>query len=88
MKQYTWFIEPLDYTTNVLVFNEVGDGNFSDNVLCADGQKHNLYKCPRKTVYSLCKSKTMLNLKFNIFIREGNGKIRQNKLLYQKAAKK
>ena len=76
-RKYIWYIEPLDDSTNQTVSQELPIENFCHAIRCGDGKKHNLWRCEFSLASSMHKSKESLNLNFNIFGREGNGKIRR-----------
>lgn len=82
-RTYEYFLEPKDNHTNEVISKNVGSGNFLENVMCADGQKHNLWKCPSGLVFMLWRSRSNLKIRFKIFNREGNGKIRDCTILYK-----
>jgi len=77
-KQYTWFIEPLDAHTNHVISERVSaDDNFSES-LCNEGVTvEYLWRCPRKIINALERSRPQLNLRFNIYVQQGKGKVRQ-----------
>lgn len=82
-REYTWFIEPLDARTNLAIFNELPASNYSDKIICSDGKQHNLWECSRALICAFSRSKLTLELKFNIYVKEGrNGPIRQCNFLY------
>ena len=84
-RKYIWLIEPLDSHTNEVISREVPEENFSRGVICEDGIPHNLWGCDYRIVATLIRSKRDLGLKFRIFNRCGNGKIRECAFLFKKA---
>jgi hypothetical protein len=74
---YEWFLEPNDSHTNEVISRNVGAENIMEDVLCADNQRRNLWRCPSKKVFMLWRSRSDLRIKFRIFSRElPNGGIR------------
>ncbi len=77
-KIYAWFLEPLDKHTNDIISSELGEEDFQRHIACADGTRRDLWRCENHRLISKLKtSKSQFNLKFNIFVREGGGKIRR-----------
>lgn len=76
-RRFTWYLEPKDSHTNKVVSESPGisEENFHKEIMCADGNPHNLCECPVELMYSLVRSASQLNLKFRIWGKEGNGKI-------------
>lgn len=84
---YIWYIEPLNNEANEAVYecskNIELDATLEPTV-CEDGKKHNLWECSVQAVKSLCSSKQDLNLKFEIWGKQGfNGKIRKKTFLFK-----
>ncbi len=78
-KIYTWFVGPKDKDTNETISQELSEENFLRGITCADGKKHNLWRCSFEFISMLSKSKVSLNLNFDVFNKEGKyGKIRKS----------
>ncbi|MBI5765925.1 hypothetical protein HZA71_01715 [Candidatus Falkowbacteria bacterium] len=78
----TWFAEPLDKDTNVVIGQMIDPcdnlENYLEAVKGADGQNHNLWQLPNfQMVSSLKASAKGLRLRFKIWGRVGNGPIRE-----------
>ncbi|MDO8486138.1 MAG: hypothetical protein Q7S77_00340 [Candidatus Staskawiczbacteria bacterium] len=83
-RKYEWFLEPQDSHTNEVISKNVGDENFSIDIVCTDGQKRTFWQCPSGLVLMLWRSRSNLNIKLKIFGREGkNGKIRDVTFLFK-----
>jgi len=52
-------------------------------VVCADGKKHDLYRCPSGLLFMLWSSKDTLKINFRVFCQEGKGKIRDKTKWYR-----
>ncbi len=87
-REYTWFIEPLDSHTNQIIAQELINKDFGRESFCEDGKEHNLWVCPLDFIKFFCKSKKDFNLKFNVYNKRGQGKIRKCKFLFIKPKKK
>ena len=77
-RQYTWFLEPLDNRTNEVIgkaLGEMSEENFHQSIVF-DGKRHNLWECPAQLVADFNRSRTNLGLRFLVYNRLGNGKIR------------
>ena len=85
-REYEWFLKP---TGNVAHTNEVLSRNISEenamqDVLCQDGKKRDLWRCPSGIVFMLWRSRSNLKITFRIFSRElPNGKIRDCTFLFK-----
>lgn len=87
-RKYTWYIEALDSYTNMVVATVVGaDTNFSQKI-CADKRRRMLWEVAPSLLTYIKRSKGDLKLKFNIFVQEGNGKIRLRNMPFKKIFKK
>lgn len=89
-REYTWYLEPKGNVahSNEILGKNIGEENALQDVLCADGKLHNLWRCPSGLVFMLWNSRknfSMFGKKFaiRIFCREGNGKIRDVTGLYR-----
>jgi hypothetical protein len=78
---YTWYVEALDDRTNEIVAKGLGqdaeESFFGGVLIPPDERRHQLWRCPFSVVNFLQKSKGSLGLKFQIYNREGQGKIRR-----------
>lgn len=86
MRNYTWFAEPkgdVSYTNQVLAKNANGEEDALQDVLCADGQRHNLWRISSGQIFMLWRSRVNLRIQFAIWCKEGNGKIRNVTRLYK-----
>ena len=86
--KYTWFIEPLDAHTNGAFAKEIPGENFFREVVCEDGQKRNLWQCPRELVAAFWESRNDLELRFRIYNQTGRGRIRNVNFLFKRKKKK
>ncbi len=73
--RYTWFIEPLDSHTNEVLARRLPEENASCHTL-EDGQEHNLWQCASDFVWFLKRSQENLALRFKVYNKAGQGKIR------------
>jgi len=87
-RQYEWFIEPLDGNTNTTISRVLPEENFFQGVECRDGRKRNLWGCAGDFVSMMRMSKTSLGLRFRIFNRCDNGKIRECRFFSRKKRRK
>ena len=88
---YTWFVEPLnDFTNRVIVDQILQDAEDSvvERIECEDGIHRNLYMVSYNIVKRIIASKISLSLKFDIFVREGKGKIRSADFILQNIRRK
>jgi hypothetical protein len=82
---FTWYIEPLDSSTNEVLSNQLPEEDYCNNIKCENG-RHNLWKCNWKFIEVFLKSQKNFNLKFGIYCKQGNnGKIKESDFL-KKAA--
>jgi hypothetical protein len=78
--KHEWFVCPKDSHTNEVIARFACQGTFGfddntlENVLCEDGKKRNLWRTTEQDAWFLWRSRT--DLKFEVFNRLGNGKIR------------
>lgn len=86
-KKYIWFIEPLDSHTNQTISQELINKDFGRESFCADGKEHNLWVCPLDLIKGFSKSKKALSLRFNVYNRQGQGKIRKCNFLFFRTRK-
>jgi len=76
----SWFIETLDDDTKKYVSQEISEINFQPNMVCQDGEKHNLWFCSHAFILEMRKRRENFNLKFKVFNREGkDGEIEERK---------
>lgn len=75
-----WFVEPQNPQTNeVLMKNQefLSEEQIFEGVKCEDGQRHSMVECKDYAfISSLLRLKKQLDLKFQIWHRDGRGKIR------------
>lgn len=80
-RTYTWYAEALDARTNEIIANGLGqdaEESFTGDILIPpDKKRHQLWRCPFSVVNFLQKSRNYLDLKFRVYNREGQGKIRK-----------
>ena len=81
-REYTWFVEPLDAHTNKVVSGDLPVEN-AGAYLCVDGQHYNLWRCSSPKVQALWRSRETLGLKLKIWVKEGNGVIREKTFLFR-----
>ncbi|MBU2635240.1 hypothetical protein KJ841_02070 [Patescibacteria group bacterium] len=73
---YIWYVEPLDSHTNKVISEQLSKDDFD--------KSKNLWECPLGLVTSLYASKEDLNLKFEIWGKQGyHGKIRKKTFLFK-----
>lgn len=79
-RKYTWYVQPLDKSTNDLLYSMAGgEENFLENQEVEGTEERvPLWRLPtgRSKLTALRASRTKLGLKFRLFIQEGAGKIR------------
>jgi hypothetical protein len=76
-RSYTWFVEPRDAKTNEVIARELSAEQARQWSMCNDGINRDLWECNREFVSKLMRSKQQLELRFNIFVKEGqSGKIK------------
>lgn len=84
---YIWYVEPLDEQTNAAVYECLKNRDLNANMepaICEDEKKHNLWECSIETVKFLYASKEELNLKFEIWGKQGfSGKIKKKTFLFK-----
>ncbi len=88
---YIWYVEPLNEQTNAVIYEYLKNRDLDTNMepaTCEDGKKHNLWECSIEAVKSLYASKEDLNLRFEIWGKQGfNGKIRKKTFLFKPSRK-
>jgi hypothetical protein len=75
-RSYHWFVEPLDANTNAAISKLVPE---VDEIVGMHDEKdtvRNVYRINGRQLSMLQSSKTQIGLKFNVYVQEGNGKIR------------
>ena len=76
----TWFVEPIgEHSNEVLVkgINDLAEEDLLAGVVCDDGEKHSLIRCPWSYVAKAQKSRaTDKNLSFRVWYKQGNGAIK------------
>ena len=81
-RYYTWFIRPLDNHTNEVIFRELDALALSEESLnqvqvCEGKTIYNAIQIPTEMIDYLLKSRDQLGIRFKLYVREGNGKIRE-----------
>jgi len=79
-KQYTWFLRPLDNHTNEVICKTLGEyaeENFLRTITLSDGKRYYLWECPVQLVADFYRSQYDMGLRFIIYNRFGNSKIRR-----------
>ncbi|NQV88526.1 MAG: hypothetical protein HQ402_03160 [Parcubacteria group bacterium] len=72
-----WYVEPLNAHTNEVIGKNLDPNEDCENLLCADGEHRNLWRCAYPFVARIQKSKASLKLIFKVFNQEGShGRIR------------
>lgn len=93
-REYKWFVEPLQDASHAnaviarALAQEVCGQNCCETVMCEDGQRRNLWSCPAGLAQRLWESRKTLGISINIWVREGNGQIRNGTFLFQKTMKR
>ncbi len=85
-RQYTWYLRPLDAITNNSLARCISEENFGEYPV--DGKNLKMWRCNRETVRQCEASRKNAKLKFEIYVREGNGQIREWKQSRKKRKKK
>ena len=76
-RHYTWYVEPLDSLTNGVIWSAIGsEDNACESMPCADGKRHNLFRCDHEAITNLRRNRRQLHLRFKVFVQEGQGAIR------------
>jgi len=84
-QRYDWFIEPQDSHTNNIFSQNIDEENYMEGVICADGQRRNLWRCRINLISYFWRSRNDLEIRFKIFNRELlYGKIRDCTFLFKK----
>ncbi len=87
-KRHEWFIWPKNGHANEVIARmaQNGDNRFEEGTLtdamCEDGKKRNLWRTSEDNAWFLWRSR--IDLKFEIFNRLGNGKIRNVTFLFRR----
>ncbi len=81
-RTYNWFLEPKNLHTNEVVAQALAEeGSDEERLVGArddKGKRHNLWPCKHSLIQFLEESQSQdLAIKFNVFVREGQGKIRR-----------
>jgi len=86
-KIYIWLVEPLNKRSNETIYEYSTNIDLDATIepaICADGKKHNLWECSIEAINFLCSSRQDLNLKFEIWGKQGyHGKIRKKTFLFK-----
>ncbi|MDO8482580.1 MAG: hypothetical protein Q7S86_02045 [bacterium] len=73
--QTTWFVEPLDATTNRVIAEFLTETEIHHDIKCADKKSHDLWDCNYRFIGRLIAVTGQLDLKFRLFRRKGQGQI-------------
>lgn len=81
-RTYYWYLEPKNLHTNDVVAQALAEQGAAEEKLVDvkddKGKRHNLWPCQRSVIQFLEESRSQdLAIKFNVFAREGHGKIRR-----------
>ena len=86
-REHEWFLEPCGDVSrsNEIISRNVGSEEALQDVLCADGIKRNLWRCPSALIFMLWRSRQNFGKGFRIkiFCHEGNGKVRNVTFLFK-----
>ena len=86
-RKYTWYIKPKDANTNAALSRVFPEENFCQGIRDEDGKPQNVWECDHESFGAFLLSRRHLGLRFEVFVREGNGKMRPaNFLLFMKKA--
>ena len=84
-QRYEWFVEPQNSHTNNIFSQNIDEEDYLEGLICADKQKHNLWRCRISLIRYLWHSRDDLEIRFRIFNRElPYGKIRDCTFLFKK----
>ena len=83
-RAYRWFIEPLNADTNAVIAKELPEENAFRGVRDNEGRKHDVWLVggDARTVRTFVNSRKSAGLRFNVFVQEGNGKMRLANFLF------
>jgi len=70
-REITWYIFTNDAYTNQVISRELPSENANDSILCFDGVERKLWNCDGPFVTKMRRNKTLQNLHFEIFKKEG-----------------
>lgn len=81
LTSYAWFVEPAGKNhdrTNGVISQILPPENAIEGVVCADGERHNLWRCTSwETIGKLQSCSSDMGLHFRVWVQEGrHGKIR------------
>ncbi|MDP2741258.1 MAG: hypothetical protein Q8O66_01040 [bacterium] len=87
-REHEWFLEPCGDVahSNEIISKIMGvEENAMQDMLCTDGKRRNLWRCPSGLVFMIWKSRGNFgkSFKIKIFCREGKGKIRDVTFLFK-----
>jgi len=72
-----WYVYPRDAVANQTFSRYLDPDDFCADKICSDGKKRNLWRCSSQKIGEFERCANDLNLRFQIFVREGmHGKIR------------
>lgn len=75
-RTYQWFVEPLDADTNAAIAKELPEENTLRGAHDDLGDRPNVYRIGSSMLSFPRRSRSQNNLKFRIYVQEGNGKMR------------
>lgn len=84
-RNYTWYVQPLDAFTNQAIVNDfLQDAEeFQTRVCCEDGIYRDFYQLHYDILSRIIQSRVSLGLKFNVYVQEGRGQIRNAEFLLE-----
>ncbi len=87
MRMYAWYIEPEDPNTNLALSMVLPEENYYEGLPDKDGCPRNVWACDYRVVKAVKAGRTQRGVRFKVFVREGNGRMRPaNFLLFKKKA--
>jgi len=73
-----WYLEPFDSDTNRICSENLAGEDVVVNIRCADGKRHNLWRCNHFEVQRFEDCRNQLRLRFRVFVQQGRcGAIRE-----------
>lgn len=74
-REYTWFLEPFDSSTNEAFSREIDENSSRREVPCLDGDRRDLWECPYPILAKFRRSRTQLHLNFQVWRQKGAGAV-------------
>ena len=85
-RKYRWYIEPQDANTNAALSRVFSEENFYPGIRDENGKPRNVWEC-NHSFGAFLLSRRQLGFRFKVFVREGNGKMREvNFMFFMKKA--